>query len=180
VKNAHVALLRGINLGYRRLPMTGLADLFRSAGARDVRTYIQSGNVVFSAPAAVARRVPAIVEQAIERQYGFEVPIVMRTAAELTDVVRRNPFLNDGADAKTLHVAFLLDRPAGAKVAALDPHRSPPDTFVVRGREIYLHLPHGMGRSKLTTQYFDSTLATVTTARNWRTVQTLLAMATAD
>jgi uncharacterized protein (DUF1697 family) len=175
--DTHVALLRGINLGSRRLPMKELAAMFEDAGCRDVRTYIQSGNVVYRAWPALARRVPALIEKAIAERFGFDVPIVIRTAAEIDGVVRGNPFLKAGADPKTLHVGFLRDRPSKSQVAALDPDRSPPDEFVVRGGEIYLRLPNGVARSKLTSQYFDSRLKTITTARNWRTVLKLQEMA---
>ena len=151
--------------------------MFEDAGCRDVRTYIQSGNVVYRATPALARRVPALIEKAIAERFGFDVPIVIRTAAEIDDVVKGNPFLKAGADPKTLHVGFLRDRPSKSQVAALDPDRSPPDEFVVRGGEIYLRLPNGVARSKLTSQYFDSRLKTITTARNWRTVLKLQEMA---
>jgi uncharacterized protein (DUF1697 family) len=173
----HVALLRGINLGGRRLPMKDLAAVFRDAGCENVQTYIQSGNVVYGADPALAGRLPALIEEAIAERFGLDVPIVTRTAAEIDDVVSRNPFLKPGADLKTLHVAFLKDRPAASRVAALEPSRSPPDAFVLRGREIYLRCPNGVARSKLTTQYFDSRLRTISTARNWRTVLKLQEMA---
>jgi len=171
----HVALLRGVNVGGKhRLPMQALAEMFRDAGCADVRTYIQSGNVAFAASATLARKVPATVGAAIARRFGFDTPIVMRTAAELAGVVRRNPFLKAGADPVTLHVAFLRDRPGKAQTDALDPGVSPPDEFLVSGREVYLRCPNGIGRSKLTAPYFETRLRTVSTVRNWRTVLALL------
>jgi uncharacterized protein (DUF1697 family) len=172
----HVALLRGINLGSRRLPMKELAAILEDAGCADVRTYIQSGNVVYRAAPALARRVPGIVEKAIAERYGFECPVVTRSAAEIDGVIEANPFPEAAAEPKTLHVGFLRDRPAKSRVAALDPDRSPPDAFVVRGREIYVHYPKGSARSKLTPQYFDPRLETLSTFRNWRTVLTLQEM----
>ncbi len=157
--------------------MKDLAAIFVDAGCRSVATYIQSGNVVFEAPASLAGRIPTLIEEAIEERFGLEVPVVSRTAGELRKVVGGNPFLRSGADPSTLHVAFLADRASTAGVKLLDPHRSPPDTFAVRGREIYLHCPNGYGRSKLTNAYFDSKLATKSTVRNWRTVETLLELA---
>lgn len=170
----HVALLRGINLGSRRIPMPDLAGIFADAGCEDVRTYVASGNVVFRAGARLAGRIPDLVAAAIREGYGFHCPIVTRTAAEIDAVVAGNPFADEAAaDPKTVHVAFLQDRPMMSKIEALDPDRSPPDTFVVKGREIYLHCPNGVARSKLTNQWFDSRLGTVSTARNWRTVRKL-------
>jgi uncharacterized protein (DUF1697 family) len=175
---AHIALLRGINLGARnRIAMKELTDLFTGAGCSSVVTYIQSGNVVFRAPAPLARRIPALVQNLIQNELGLDVPIVVRSAGELRKVVKGNPFLRSGADSSTLHVVFLADVPAAAAVKSLDPKRSPPDAFAVRGRDIYLHCPNGFGRSKLSNAYFDSKLGTTSTIRNWRTVETLLELA---
>jgi uncharacterized protein (DUF1697 family) len=174
----HVALLRGVNVGGKNiLPMKALAAMFSDAGCADVRTYIQSGNVLFEADAALAGRVPGVIGKAISARFGFSPVIVTRTAAELGEVTRHNPFLKGSVDTRTLHVGFLLDRPSKANLAALDPKRSPPDAFAPRGREIYLQFPNGMGRSKLTSQYFDSTLETTITVRNWNTVLKLLELA---
>jgi uncharacterized protein (DUF1697 family) len=167
----HVALLRGINVGGKNmLPMSDLTAMFVAAGCADVETYIQSGNVVCRARPAVAKKLPAAVATAILKRSGYRVPVVLRTADELRDVARGNPFLTAGGDPDTLHVAFLAGTPKAGGVAALDPRRSPPDEFVVRGREIYLRLPNGVARSKLTNAYFDKALATTSTVRNWRTV----------
>ncbi len=175
---AHVALLRGINLGGKnKLPMNDLVAMFAEAGCDDVRSYIQSGNVVFRASADVAARVPALVATCIAERFGYRVPVIMRTVDELREVAERNPFLATGADPSTLHVMFLADQPDPGRAAALDPHRSPGDAFALRGREIYLHCPHGLARTKLTNDYFDTKLATTSTVRNWNTVLRLLDMA---
>lgn len=174
----HVALLRGVNVGGNHiLPMKDLVALFEDAGCTAVRTYIQSGNVVYAADAALARRVGPLVTRAIAARFGFDTPVVTRTAAELAAVARRHPFAKPGLDPKMLHVGFLLDLPSPARVAALDPKRSPQDRFVVRGREVYLCYGRGAGNTKLTSQYFDTTLGTTITARNWNTVQKLLELA---
>jgi len=174
----HIALLRGINMkGYNRLPMKDLAAIFTEAGGRDVRTYIQSGNVVFRAGARAAGRVGEAVAEGIAGRFGFRPAILLRTAAELAEVVARSPFWAPGGGTEGLHVLFLADAPDPARVAALDPDRSPPDAFAVRGREIYLYLPNGVARSRLTNDWFDRRLAATTTGRNWRTVLKLLEMA---
>jgi uncharacterized protein (DUF1697 family) len=175
---SHVALLRGINVGGKnKLPMKDLVAIFVAAGCVDVQTYIQSGNVVFSAPTAVAKRLPSNVAAAIRDLAGYRIPVVMRTVAELESVSQNNPFLKTGREPDTLHVAFLLDLPKPSHVAAIDLKRSPPDELVVRGRDIYLRLPNGVAPSKLTTAYFDATLGTTSTLRNWRTVLKLLEVA---
>ncbi len=97
----------------------------------------------------------------------------MRTAAQIGEVIRNNPFVEAGAAEDTLHVLFLADQPSARSVDDLDPDRSPSDVFIVRGREVYLRLPNGVARTKLTNDYFDAKLATTSTARNWRTVTKL-------
>jgi uncharacterized protein (DUF1697 family) len=175
VLSRHVALLRGINVGGKNLlPMKDLAEIFLDQGCADVRTYIQSGNIVFRAPARLVERIPDGITKGIARRFGYQIPVVLRTAAELADAIANNPFLRVGADQKTLHVLFLANQPTSQGIAKLDPERSRPDAFVVRNREVYLHLPNGVARTKLTNSYFDSKLATVTTGRNWATVVKLL------
>jgi uncharacterized protein (DUF1697 family) len=173
----YVALLRGINVvGQRIVPMKQLAEVFIGARCGNVRTYIQSGNVVFTAAPKVAKALPALLAKKIEERFRFSVPVVLRTREELAEVARLNPFMKAGLPHPTMHVYFLADLPAAVAVKSLDPQRSAPDEFHVSGREIYLHLPNGMGRTKLTNAYFDSRLKTVCTARNWNTVLKLLEM----
>lgn len=178
--SSRVALLRGINVGGKhRLPMEALARVFGKLGCREVRTYLQSGNVLYLAEAELAARVPALAAAALEAQLGFAVPVVGRCATELAAVAASNPFLSEAADPATLHVAFLAAEPHAAALAALDPDRSPPDRFRVVGRDLYLCLPNGVARSKLTNDYLDRTLGTTSTIRSWRTVLALVELASA-
>jgi uncharacterized protein (DUF1697 family) len=175
----YVGLLRGINVGGKNMiPMTDLVSMFAEAGCMDVRTYIQSGNVIFRAAPEECSRLPGRITAAIAKRFGYSVPLVLRTTEELASVISNNPFLRVGAAEDELHVVFLADLPAAGCVAALDPNRSPPDAFVVSGREVYLRLPNGAARTRLTNAYFDSKLATTSTGRNWRTVIKLLGLAT--
>lgn len=170
-----VALLRGINVGGKhRLPMQQLAEIFGEAKCGEVRTYIQSGNVVFKASSAVVEGLPECISKKIEQRFGFVCPVILRTSEQMAQTVRDNPFLRAGIPEKTLHVYFLADLPNPSEVRSLDPDRSAPDAFRVLDRQVYLHLPNGMARTKLTNAYFDSKLSTVSTARNWATVLTLL------
>ena len=174
----HVALLRGINVGGRNtLRMADLAGVFEAAGCRDVRTYIQSGNVLFGAGPDLARRIPALVAERLAVDLGLAVPVVVRSARQLRAILDANPYLAEGADVAHLHVGFLAGRPTPARIARLDPQRSPPDRFVVLGREIHLHCPNGVARSKLTNAWFDRVLQTTCTVRNGRTVLRLLELA---
>jgi uncharacterized protein (DUF1697 family) len=173
----YLALLRGINVGGKnKLPMKDLLAMFVAAGCDDVRTYIQSGNVVFNAAPHVVATLPDIIAARIAEQCGYRVPVIVRTVDEVGDVIRHNPFIAQGMAEALLHVLFLADTPSTSRIDSLDPDRSPPDAFIARGQEVYLYLPNGAGRTKLTNAYFDTKLATVSTGRNWRTVTTLLAM----
>jgi len=167
----YVALLRGVNVGGKNiLPMKELAAFFSDAHCEKVVTYIQSGNVIFSAK-SVTKVAPAICAN-IEKQFGFQTQIILRSLPEIEKIAAANPF----SDLEHAHIMFLASEPAAAQVAQLDPNRSPPDQFQVIGKEIYLYLPNGGAKSKLTNAYFDSKLKTVSTARNWRTLLKLLAM----
>lgn len=168
----HVGLLRNVNVGGTgRLPMRELVPLCEGLGATGVRTYIQSGNLVFDWPGDVAPFAEAL-ERAIVDGYGFTTAVITRTAEEWSAVLAASPFPDDG----TLHVAFLRALPDPERVAALDPDRSPGDHFAVRGREVYLHLAKGAGTTKLTNAWFDRQLQTASTWRNTRTVKALEAM----
>ncbi len=175
-----VALLRGVNVGGKnRLPMADLAAMFTSAGCENVRTYIQSGNVIFRAPVDLALALPDLISDRIAQTFGHRPPVLLRSAAALSSIVAANPFLSTGLVAEeTLHVMFLATEPDPELVSTLDPLRSPPDLFRVLGSEVYLHTPHGLARTRLTNAYFDSRLATTSTIRNWKTVGTLRAMMT--
>jgi uncharacterized protein (DUF1697 family) len=175
MSTSFVALLRGVNVGGKnKLPMKDVAALFGAAGCADVRTFIQSGNVLFKADSRLAARLPDLIAARIADDFGYRTPVILRTADQLAEVVSSNPFFAAGADLDALHVLFLADAPGQDRINGLDAHRSPPDTFLVRGQEIYLNCPNGVARTKLTNTYFDTKLATVSTGRNWRTVTKLL------
>jgi len=170
----YAALLRGINLGsHAKIRMPDLKRLFLDLGHADVQTYLQSGNVVFTSTGKDASRLAGEIERRITRDLGLAVPVLLRTGPELADVVAKNPFLREQADPATLHVTFLADEPDGERLASLDPAAYAPDAFAVAGREVYLHCPHGYGRTKLNNTFFERRLGVVTTTRNWKTVTKL-------
>ncbi len=175
----YVALLRGVNVGGKNVvPMKDLAALFAREGCEKVRTYIQSGNVIFDAEPETLRGLPDRISQRILGRFGCKSPVVLRSTAELRDVIYNNPYMAQGtAQEEMLHVFFLAYVPTALAVAQLDHQRSPPDTFHVHGKEIYVQLPRGVAYTKLTNAYFDSNLGTVSTCRNWRTVRKLAELA---
>jgi uncharacterized protein (DUF1697 family) len=162
-----IALLRGVNVGGRTLPMAGLRETFEQLGHTNVRTYIQSGNVVFDAKGS-APTVRSVLEQTIDGTFGLEVTVLLRTPAELAKVVAQNPY---GSDA---YVTFLDGVPDRKRVSAVDPAEFAPDEFRVVGQQVFLRCPNGYGRTKINNTFFEKKLATRATTRNWRTVETLL------
>jgi uncharacterized protein (DUF1697 family) len=173
----HVALLRGINVGGRnKVAMKELRSLFASLGHQDVRTYVTSGNVVFTAPSEPGVDHAPVIEEAIAAQLALDVSVVMRTPSDLAAVAGRNPFASE-EDPSKVHVVFLRRSATAEAAGGLDPDRSPPDEFVVDGRETFIHYPNGAGRSKLTLDYFERRLGSPATARNLRTVTELIDMA---
>ncbi len=173
----YVALLRGINVGGKNmLPMRDLVAMFERAGCAEVRHYVQSGNIVFRAASSLAARVSQIVAGEIERAFRMRVPVVLRRGRELSAVIKGNPLIAGGADPQACHVMFLADAPSKRRAADIDPGRSPGDSFTLKGSEVYLYCPNGVGRTKLTNAYFDSVLGTTSTGRNWRTVLKLAEM----
>jgi uncharacterized protein (DUF1697 family) len=149
--------------------------LLSSLGFEDVVTYIQSGNVVFRSPEGDADQISATIEREIATVFGMDPAVLLRKPSELEEIVERNPY-RTRTDLSKLHVVFLDRTPAASAPTELDPGRSPPDEFTLRGREIYLHLPNGAGRSKLTIDYFERRLGVRATARNWNTLLRLLAL----
>jgi uncharacterized protein (DUF1697 family) len=144
--------------------------MFTAAGCAAVRTFIASGNVVFRASPSLAGRLPRLLPARIEQHFGHRPPVILRSAEQLNETIRANPFLKAGESEENLYILFLADEPACELVQKLDPARSPPDTFEVRGKEVYMRLLTGAAHTKLTNAYFDSKLSTVSTGRNWRTV----------
>jgi uncharacterized protein (DUF1697 family) len=168
-----VALLRGINLGQRnKVSMADLKQLFAAMEAEDVETYLRSGNVVFKSRVTDGAELTGAIERRIKAELGLDVTVLLRTKAELDDVVAGNPF--PGAEDK-LHVTFLAEEPERARADSLDPARAGRDRWRVVGREVYLHCPDGYGRSKLSNAYFEKQLGVAATTRNWRTVTALAA-----
>jgi uncharacterized protein (DUF1697 family) len=173
---SYIALLRGINVGgHNKISMKELQVALTEAGFRDVRTYIQSGNILFKSP-NIESAVADGVRHTIADAFGLRIPVVVRTAEEWADVAERQPFPSDLADLSRWYVTFFDHFP---KVVDLDPNRSPGDSFVVVGREAHLYLSGGVANTKLSHDWFEKQLDVTATARNWNTVLKLRELARA-
>jgi uncharacterized protein (DUF1697 family) len=174
-----IALLRGINVGGNNLlPMKELAELVRKIGLEDVRTTIQSGNLVFRSRAKSAQSLAKRIATGVEAAKGFRPTVLVLSAEELQLAASENPFPDALADPRRLHLFFLSERPTRADAAALERIRAGREAFVLCDRVFYLHTPDGLGTSKLG-KVAERHLGVEATARNWNTVQKLLALSRA-
>jgi uncharacterized protein (DUF1697 family) len=170
----YVALLRGINVGKaRQVDMPGLREGLAARGYGDVRTHLRSGNVLLDSRLD-EERLTRELAAAIEELSGFPVPVVLRTAAELADVLARDPLGDRATDPARYSVTFLPGAPAPEKVAELPPADG--GEYVLDGRELFLWLPDGMSRSPMGAWPWDRLLGVSGTNRNWNTVATLVEM----
>jgi uncharacterized protein (DUF1697 family) len=175
----YVAMLRGVNVGGNPLKMAWLREACKAMGLCDVRTYLQSGNIVF-ASALGAARLAAMLKETIDRQTRLPVPVIIRSAKEVADIVSGNPFLKrNGIDASKLHVTFFAEALRQLDTVRLDRLAGARDEYVIARREIFLHCPINYGETKLSNTAIEKALGVSATTRNWNTVTTLAEMADA-
>jgi uncharacterized protein (DUF1697 family) len=174
----YVSMLRAVNVGgSSRIKMDALQRVYESLGLADVRTLLQSGNVVFRSNLTDRPQLVKRIMQELERQLGLRIEVILRTLAEVASIVERGPVLSPRADPSKLLVMFLSSVPnAAAQAALLKWHKSKemPEMLELRGPEIYLYYPDGVGRSKLTNAVIENKLDTAGTARNWNTLVKLV------
>ena len=175
----YVSLLRGINVsGQKLIKMDQLRELYESLGFGHVRSYIQSGNVIFT---DVNRDEKAVIERisaAIEEGFGHQVTVFLRTAEEMQRVLEDNPFLKKAdLDPKKFHVMFLAEPPGEVVWEEINAAKTGDEDVASNGRELYIYLPHGSARTKLTNVLFERKLKMPATTRNWRTATILTDMA---
>jgi uncharacterized protein (DUF1697 family) len=172
-----IALFRGINLaGRNRLPMADLKRLLEKHACVDVHTYIQSGNVIFRSAAPDASRLAKQLTAAVSKSHGFEPHVLLLTPRELARAADGNPYAEAGDNPTSVHLFFLDERPRTPDLTSLDALKTSTERFALKGNVFYLHTPDGFGRSKLATRA-ERLLGVAATARNWRTVTTLVEMA---
>jgi uncharacterized protein (DUF1697 family) len=174
-----IAMLRGVNVGsHNRMKMDALRDLCGSLALRDAQTYVQSGNIVFRTKQRNLIGLAQNIKSAMEKKFGFAPEVILRTAADMRDVIARNPF----AGMKDIHpgkllVDFLAGEPSSETRQAVLAIKTDPEKLHVDGREMYIYFPNGAGRSKLSWPALEKILKTPGTARNWNSVTKLLKMA---
>ena len=173
----YISLLRGINVnGKNKLPMAALKNIYETLGGAHVTTYIQSGNVIFSAAIDV-RALENSLKQTIQEKWGYIIPALVRKAHFFNEIIDNNPF--KGYDPNTLYVTLLGDVTHGANIADVADKTWRQDKFVVQKDIVYVHCPHGYGRTKLNNSFFEAKGHTWATTRNWKTVCKLTELAMA-
>lgn len=176
--NTYIALLRGINVGgHNILPMRDLVGLLEGLGLKQVKTYIQSGNVVFQSDRPDAAELGRQISAAIEQAHGFAPQVLLLGLPAFQQALAANPFPAGEAEPKTLHLYFLSASPTNPDFDLLNRLKANSEQFRLIGAVFYLHAPAGIGRSKLAAKV-EQALGVPVTARNWRTVSKILALAT--
>ncbi|HEX6555134.1 MAG TPA: DUF1697 domain-containing protein [Ktedonobacteraceae bacterium] len=192
---AFVSLFRGINVGgHQKIRMDELKDLHESLGLKDVVTYIQSGNVVFTSddadphedrhqapssthPHPLSLQIRGQIEDGFAKKFGFRVKVMVRTSAELSDIIANNPFQNQPTkEAKWVVVMFLATRPERTALEDLQKTYVGPEELCLIGQELYIYYPNGIGRSKLSGTFIEKKLKTSGTGRNLNTILQLQKM----
>jgi uncharacterized protein (DUF1697 family) len=175
--NTYIALLRGINVGgNNKLPMRELAPLLAGLGLQNVKTYIQSGNVVFQSELTDPAQLSQAITGAIRQSHGFAPYVLILDLKALQAAVAANPFPEGEKDPKSLHLFFMDANPQSVDAEALDRAKAPNERYQLVGQVFYLHAPDGIGRSKLA-ETAGKGWGVNMTARNWRTVTEVLAIA---
>lgn len=169
---AFVSLFRGINVGgHHQVRMADLKDMHEALGFKDVLAYIQSGNFVFTSDDADVTRLQRHIEDSFEQKFGFRVEVIVRTSAELREIIEQNPFQShQSTESKWVVVMFLAARPDAAVQEDLLKAYAGPEELLIIGKEVYIYYPNGIGRSKLSNSLLEKKLKTVGTARNWNTI----------
>jgi len=174
----YVALLRSVNVaGHGRMAMHDLRSSFESLEYTGVATYIQTGNVLFSAGSKSETGIASAIEQRLAEDFGDSPAIIVRSVPELLRIGTSSPYAKAGADPARHHVTFLAGAPAEAALAALTLPPSGRDELVVEGREVYVHTPDGYAETKFTGTFLERRLGVVSTTRNWNTVTKLCELA---
>ncbi|MED3563306.1 DUF1697 domain-containing protein [Bacillus xiapuensis] len=171
----YIALLRGINVGgHNKIKMADLKKMLETIGLKNVKTYIQSGNVLFESE-EIAADLTRKIEEAIQKEFGFPVTVVLRTAPELEQIIKKCPYsLDDLFEGESVHVAFLAGIPTDEGINYLQNFNKGNDEYHIEGQDVYLYFRQSIRDSKLAAQL--PKLGVQATVRNWKTVKNLDSM----
>jgi len=173
-----VAILRGINVGgKRKILMKDLTDVFIQIGFKDVKSYIQSGNIIFSCTKNYSHeQLSLLLEQKILNKFGFDVPVIIRDKDELYGLIKNNPYYNTKADLDKLYVTLLQELPNHESLKVIETINHSPDLFSINDTNIYICCNGKYHQSKLSNTFFEKKLCVKATTRNWKTLMKLYEM----
>ncbi len=172
-----IALFRGINVGGKNiLPMKALRALLEEIGCQEVKSYIQSGNVMFTHSLDNSASLSTLIAKAVLDGHGFEPKVLLLTVDEMSAIAKMNPFPKAEENPKSLSIFFMAKKPASAAIDDMNSIKSGTESFSLIGSAFFLHAPDGFGRSRLAAKV-EKLLGVSATARNWRTVTKILELA---
>lgn len=175
----YISILRGINVsGHRIIKMDALKNLFEHLDFQHIKTFIQSGNIVYQSKTGNPALLNKKIKKAIEERFGFDVPVITLSWQDMKYIITENPFIkNPAIDPTKLHISFLAEKPSAALAKDLLSNRFPPDAFHLKNNVVYLFCPDGYSNCKLTNGYLETKLKVSATTRNWKTSNQLLQIA---
>jgi uncharacterized protein (DUF1697 family) len=175
----YISILRGINVsGQKMIKMEELRKSYEKLGFKNVRSYIQSGNVLFESAKASLSSLEKKISAAIMKDFGFDVPVIVLEKTELLSILKNNPFKKE--DVAHLYVTILSEAPDKSDIEKISGLVSGKDEFKVKDRHIYLYVPGGYGNTKLSNTFFEKKLQRSATTRNWKTLNELIALASGE
>ena len=176
IMQTYISMLRGINVsGHKMIKMEALRNLYTQLNFKNVQTYIQSGNVIFQSTEKNINKLEQKIADKILEEFGFDVPIMVKSKADFENVIHHNPFPNE--DLSKVHVTFLCENPQPENGLKISHTAFLPDQFVIIENSIYLFCPNGYGKTKLNNTFLENKLKVIATTRNWKTINELLNIA---
>jgi len=171
----YISILRGINVsGQKLIKMDALRKLYENLNFLNVTTYVQSGNVIFTTNDIELHELEQKIYHQIEKEFGFEVPVIVLTVDKLKHIIENNPFLNDpDKDPAYLHVTFLSSKSGNYDMRAIENKKQEGEEVSFSDNAVYLYCPNGYGRTKLTNNFIEAKLKVGATTRNWKTTNEL-------
>ena len=175
----YISILRGINVsGQKLIKMDALRKSYENMGFHNVTTYLQSGNVIFACNDIEINNLEQKISQQIEKDFGFEVPVIVLTIDKLRKIIENNPFLNDpNIDQAFLHVTFLSSKPDHYNQSAIEDKKQDGEEIFFTDIAVYLYCPNGYGRTKLNNNFLEAKIKVGATTRNWKTTNELYKIA---
>lgn len=173
--STYVSILRGINVtGNRMIKMADLRTMYESLGFENVKTYLQSGNVIFDTSTKTSEKLAEQIESKIMEVFGHDVPIIILKNEDLDKAIKNNPFIKrNEVNIERLYITFLANQPEKQNIEKTLTYNYPPDEFVIKDYLVYLYCPVSYGNSKLNNNFFENKLKVTATTRNWKTVNEL-------